>query len=66
MVLKQKTNPGKGAPNRCYHANTPVAHEDVKSFLKGVEREASPPVAAQTPVSVGVNKTRDNINLTRV
>ena len=23
MVLKQKTNPRKGAPNRCYHATPP-------------------------------------------
>ena len=25
MVLKQKTGPRKGAPNRCYHATTPTA-----------------------------------------
>ena len=25
MVLKQKTDPRKGAPNRCYHATTPTA-----------------------------------------
>ena len=25
MVLQQKTDPRKGAPNRCYHATTPTA-----------------------------------------
>ena len=25
MVLKQQTDPRKGAPNRCYHATTPTA-----------------------------------------
>ena len=25
MVLKQKTDPRKGAPNRCYHATIPIA-----------------------------------------
>ena len=27
MVLKQKTDPRKGAPSRCYHASTPTASQ---------------------------------------
>ena len=27
MVLKQKTGPRKGAPDRCYHVTTPIASQ---------------------------------------
>ena len=55
--MKQKTNPGKGALNRCYHATNPTAHEDVKSFLKGVEREAPPQRQRKRRSRSGVRKT---------
>ena len=32
MVLKQKTGPRKGAPNRCYHATTPTASKSPSTF----------------------------------
>ena len=59
MVLKQKPIPEKGAPNGCYHVTSPTAHEDVKSFLKGVEREASPRRQHGRQLWFGVDKPHE-------
>ena len=33
MVLEQKTDPGKGAPVRCYHSNTPTASTSPSTII---------------------------------
>ena len=52
MVLKQKTGPRKGAPDRCYHVTTPTASKSpstttawwpVPSFVRATPYASPPP-----------------------
>ena len=36
MVLKQKTDPGKGAPNRCYHAGH-RRHAEIENAIRDLK-----------------------------